>query len=134
MNHPNSISRELALKFLYQCQIEKIHYFSNALLEDFIDNQKVAAEHQEYLLFLAKNTFDKLPKIDAEIEKHSKNWKISRMSTIDKSILRIGSFEIMSGKVDKKIVINEAVELAKQYGAAQSGSFVNGILDSISSQ
>ena len=71
-------------------------------------------------------------KIDALIGAASKNWRIDRMSRVDRNILRLGACELVAFRdVPVKVVINEAVELAKRFGTAESPAFVNGILDRI---
>jgi N utilization substance protein B len=71
-------------------------------------------------------------KIDALIVSASKNWRIDRMSRVDRNILRLGACELIAfTDVPVKVVINEAVELAKRFGTAESSAFVNGVLDRI---
>ena len=70
--------------------------------------------------------------INQEIEKHSLHWKLNRMSCIDRNILRIAIFEILScDEIPLKVSINEAIEIAKTYGDKNSPAFINGILDQI---
>lgn len=70
--------------------------------------------------------------IDALIASASKNWRIDRMSRVDRNILRLGACELLAFRdVPVKVVINEAVELAKRFGTAESSAFVNGVLDRI---
>lgn len=70
--------------------------------------------------------------IDALIASASKNWRIDRMSRVDRNILRLGTCELIAfPDVPVKVVINEAVELAKRFGTAESSAFVNGVLDRI---
>lgn len=70
--------------------------------------------------------------IDELIASSSKNWRIDRMSRVDRNILRLGACELLQFKdVPVKVVINEAVELAKRFGTAESSAFVNGVLDRI---
>ena len=70
--------------------------------------------------------------IDALIGASSKNWRIDRMSRVDRNILRLGACELVAfHDVPVKVVINEAVELAKRFGTAESSAFVNGVLDRI---
>jgi transcription antitermination protein NusB len=70
--------------------------------------------------------------IDALIGSASKNWRIDRMSRVDRNILRLGACELVAFRdVPVKVVINEAVELAKRFGTAESSAFVNGVLDRI---
>ena len=71
-------------------------------------------------------------RIDALIAGASKNWRIDRMSRVDRNILRLGTCELIAfADVPVKVVINEAVELAKRFGTAESSAFVNGVLDRI---
>ena len=73
-------------------------------------------------------------KIDELIGTSSKNWRIDRMSRVDRNILRLGACELLAfHDVPVKVVINEAVELAKRFGTAESSAFVNGVLDRIAS-
>ncbi len=70
--------------------------------------------------------------IDELIASASKNWRIERMSRVDRNILRLGACELVAFRdVPVKVVINEAVELAKRFGTAESSAFVNGVLDRI---
>ena len=72
------------------------------------------------------------PEIDEHIAAASKNWRIDRMSRVDRNILRLGAAELVAfAAVPVKVVINEAVELAKRFGTAESSAFVNGVLDRI---
>ena len=75
---------------------------------------------------------DGAAKIDELIASASKNWRIDRMSRVDRNILRLGVCELVAFRdVPVKVVINEAVELAKRFGTAESSAFVNGVLDRI---
>ena len=69
--------------------------------------------------------------IDEILTKHAANWSVKRMTTIDRNILRMSTFEIMHGGVPGRVSINEAIEIAKRYGNRNSGQFVNGILDRV---
>ena len=72
------------------------------------------------------------PEIDELITASSKNWRLDRMSRVDRNILRLGATELLAFRdVPVKVVINEAVELAKRFGTAESSAFVNGVLDRI---
>jgi N utilization substance protein B len=75
---------------------------------------------------------ERTKEIDELIASASKNWRIDRMSRVDRNILRLGACELLAFKdVPVKVVINEAVELAKRFGTAESSAFVNGVLDRI---
>ena len=71
--------------------------------------------------------------IDAAIAVRSKNWKVYRMSAVDRNAMRVGVFEILFLEdVPDKVAINEAIEIGKRFGTKESGSFINGILDAVS--
>ena len=84
-------------------------------------------------LFAFKKRFgeiiEALPELDAEIDRVSEGWTFARMTQVDRTILRLGAYEMLKDDdVPVKVAINEAVELAKIYGNPKSPSFVNGIL------
>ena len=85
-----------------------------------------------YAWSLVSGTCESLASIDETLSKLSKEWKVSRMAGIDRSLLRLAVYELQSGSdVTPGIVINEAVELAKKFGTDDSGRFVNGVLGTL---
>lgn len=123
--------REIAFKLLYSNEIQKDidEEQITVLLED---NNISGIEQIEYV----KSTFYGIKENVDEITKLIKNnlkekWTIDRISKIDLSILKIAIYELVFTKLPYKVVINEAVELAKKYGEDSSKSFINGILASI---
>lgn len=81
---------------------------------------------------LANGVLDSREQIDAIIERFSSNWKIGRMSCVDRNVLRISVFEMLfCTDIPPKVSINEAIEIGKKYGTEESGAFINGILDGI---
>ena len=123
-------SRELALQILFQIEFApQIEY--SEFLEVF--EQSFGQDVIDYADLLISGVKKNLPKIDAAIQSASSHWKISRMAIVDRNILRMAYFEmiLMPDALKPNIVINEAVELAKRYGTAESSSFVNGILDQL---
>ena len=73
--------------------------------------------------------------IDRLIEERSENWRLDRMTAIDRNILRIALFELLyCSEIPPKVTINEAIDLGKRYGSEESGSFINGILDRIQNE
>jgi len=71
-------------------------------------------------------------KLDASIAAHLRGWTIERISKVDLAILRLGAYELMLGENPAGVVINEAVELANEYSSDKAGSFINGVLGSLS--
>lgn len=129
---PNkSQAREWALKFLYQCEIEKLFFFSDSKLQEFVKLQNVPREIAEHSAALVKGVFDQLPTLDEEIGKTSSNWSFERISIVDRTILRLALFELLFTDTPPKVILNEAIELAKTFGSDQSSKFVNGILDTL---
>ncbi|MCO4760625.1 MAG: transcription antitermination factor NusB [Myxococcales bacterium] len=72
--------------------------------------------------------------IDTRLQEASQNWKLDRMSVVDRNILRLGAYELLfaSRNVPRKVVLNEAIEIAKKFGSKESGGFVNGVLHQVS--
>ena len=89
-------------------------------------------ETLEFSRQLVTDTVERLAEIDEAIQTASKNWRLERMSRVDRNILRLATYELrFSESVPVKVIINEAVELAKRFGASESPAFVNGVLDRI---
>lgn len=87
---------------------------------------------QQFARDIVAAATERTAEIDELIASASKNWRIERMSRVDRNILRLGACELIAFKdVPVKVVINEAVELAKRFGTAESSAFVNGVLDRI---
>ncbi len=87
---------------------------------------------QAFARDLVAKAVERAGEIDDLIASASKNWRIERMSRVDRNILRLGACELLAFRdVPVKVVINEAVELAKRFGTAESSAFVNGVLDRI---
>ena len=151
-------AREAALQILYMIEIGKpknrthaIHRYwehdwlveseCHLCLEECSDRNKPKSRFFSPVNRLAESRFaeqlvegvlDNLAQIDHEIEEHSHNWKLNRMSFIDRNILRVAIFELLScDEIPPKVSINEAIEIAKIYGDTNSPAFVNGILDQI---
>ena len=134
--------REQAFKLIYSLEIQKQDNLQEAIdlfLESNEIDDKSAKEYiNDAILGIEKNKekiieqIEKNLKKDRKIERNlKKDWKIERISKIDLSILELAIYEIQYKELPFKVVINEAVELAKKYGEDSSKNFVNGILASI---
>lgn len=125
--------REAALQMLFQ--LEASGASSSFTIETFWRSfEEVDPEGRTYADEIVKGVADGLAKIDAQVTKASKNWRLERMSRVDRNLLRMGAWELMVQKeVPRAVVIDEAVELAKSYGTEDSSGFVNGVLDRIAS-
>jgi transcription antitermination factor NusB len=123
-------ARELAMQVLYQLDAQGPDLLEH-LNEFFVDNspddfvRRLAAEW-------CKGTWENLTQCDELITASTIKWQISRLSSVDKSILRLAVYQLkFCPDVPPKVVINEAIELAKKFSTAQSPAFVNGVLDAV---
>lgn len=131
MIRKRSKARELAVQVLFA--IETSQTDPNEVISTFWQQRKnILPEIKEFAEHLIRGVVEKLGEIDAYISVHLDNWNFSRVATVDRNILRLGTFELMVMKeTPEAVVINEAVELAKNYSTENSSKFVNGILDKI---
>jgi len=127
-----TLARELAFKILYELDASKSQKISNIYLQSYL---KEFTKYEDVVSFakeLICNTLEHRLSIDKLIKETAENWKLERIDMVDRNILRIAIYElIFYGKTPPIVVINEAIDIAKKYGTANSGAFVNGILDKI---
>ena len=129
--HSRHRARELALQTLYACEVGITKEWEG-MLRRIGEGGAFPEENVEYARGLVRETIAALEKIDGCIAHHAANWELKRMAALDRNILRLAAAEFLFfSEVPFKVVIDEAVELAKTYGTEESGRFVNGILDSI---
>lgn len=101
-------------------------------IDEHFDHFKVPPNLRPYAKDLILGTLTKLGSIDQMIEAESANWKMSRMPPIDRNLLRMTAYELIAHEdVPISVAIDEAVELAKSFGSADSFAFINGILDTL---
>ena len=123
-------ARELALKFLYQSEFNSDSPHSKLPL--FFERANVSKDIQNFTQGLIEKFLSHEKEVDELLNKISTNWVLDRMAVIDKNILRLGICELLfDSTTPPKVVINEAVEIAKNFGTEESPDFINGILDKI---
>jgi N utilization substance protein B len=135
------VGRIIALQSLYQidivnAEIQQVdNFIDNYTYLDTIqenDKDNFIEKSKEFAKELVKTVVDNREEIDNLIPKYLKNWRYDRILSIDRNILRLGVAELFFREdIPYKVTINEAIELAKKFGDKKSGSFVNGVLDSI---
>lgn len=124
-------ARVLALQVMYACDLRPDDDVTS-ILGTIAESSACSSEVTEYAEILVRKTLADCDEIDSLLQKHAANWDIKRMATIDRNILRLAITELRSTqKVPFKVVIDEAVEIAKLYGTDESGKFVNGVIDAI---
>ena len=120
-------SRERALQILFQYDI---HGKAGLWLDEFwkpLDDKK---ESRAFAERLVAGVQEHKKDLDAAISRYATNWKINRMQVVDRNILRMGAYELLwLDDVPAKVTMNEAIELAKDFGDEEAAKFVNGVLD-----
>lgn len=133
-------AREFAVQALYQADLSgsAVSAALNSLWAGMMDGEGIAdlrppvSEEVEFAQRLALGVEQRRDEIDKLIEDSSTNWRLTRMPVVDRNILRVAAFELMAcDDIPPNVSINEAVELAKRFGAHESRAFVNGIVDKI---
>ena len=132
-------SREIAVQFLYQydfmlerASITNWDFSKNFDLFCSTFSEKPKSDVLDFSIILSSGTCENIDSINKVIKNYSSNWRLSRISKTDRSILRVAIFEMVYlSNVPPPVTINEAVEIAKKYGSNNSSSFVNGILNRV---
>jgi N utilization substance protein B len=123
-------SREQALKFLYQSELNEGDH--DKQMEQFLERVSSQDKVEGFMQELVQTVVRYKKEIDETLKKCSDNWELERMAVVDRNILRIGACELLYiPSTPPKVAINEAVEIAKRYGNEDSPEFVNGVLDKI---
>jgi N utilization substance protein B len=129
-------ARELALKMLFQVDIGRTPVAD--VLAHFVPDEEIGeppAESIAYAHALVRGTAQNLGTIDGLLSGLAEEWTFDRLASVDRNVLRLAVFELLHGEnTPEEVVINEAVELAKEYSTDESGKFVNGILGNLSRQ
>lgn len=115
-------AREIVLRLLYQRDFRDISV--DELLKEY-------SYRDSYIDKTLRGIGEHSQKIDNLISERAKGWRLERMVSVDRNILRLGIYELLFSQIPPEAAINEAVELAKKYGTEKSGSFINGILDRV---
>ncbi len=125
-----SRAREVVLQVLYQDDLnpERDMHPSDMFLRQRLHHQHDLIEFAQSLLSGVRRNREELDQI---LSSRADNWALDRMAATDRNVLRLGAYEILYAETPDRVAINEAVELAKRFGAKQSSQFVNGILDGL---
>lgn len=122
--------REAALQMLFQLEASSV--MPDQAIELFWRTFEADPEGRPYADSCLRGVAENLAKIDERITTASKNWRLERMSRVDRNLLRLGTYELIFREdVPRAVILDEAVELAKSFGTDESPSFVNGVLDRI---
>ena len=133
--------REYALQILYDLEASLTENdqiiacisdeTSEEIIEKFFNHFESTKKAAPYTCALVKGILKNSTKIDAIIKGNCKNWRLNRLSRVDRNVLRIAIYELLFDlELSTSIIINEAIEIARKFGAQNSAQFVNGVLDS----
>src|SRR3990167_1167072 len=122
-------SRELALQRLFKEELNpRLLHDENGIIEE----SNLSSDIRLFYAELVRGVRQKKENIDEMIEKHSNNWRVSRMAKVDLNILRVATYELLyCDEIPPSVTLNEAIEISKKFGSEDSPSFVNGVLDNI---
>lgn len=125
-------SRQRMIQALYEYRVNGAWGSLDALRESFDQGaDDHLEEDEEFTLLLGRTVAERLEEIDSHIQGASHNWRPERMSAVDHCVLRLATAELLLGTAPPRVVLNEAVELARLYGSESSAAFVNGVLDGV---
>ena len=128
-------ARECALQVLYSVDLNPGWTVDQALAAFWRDFDEDRDADHAFAEKLVRGALAHQDELDRLIQAASKNWRLERMARVDRNILRLATYELLhEPDVPAKVVINEAIEVAKRFGTAESPAFVNGLLDRISQE
>lgn len=127
-------AREAALQMLYQCEVGRAGAFE--AIATYWPSREAEADlgqpYREFADTLVRGTLARVGEIDALLTAHAQNWRVERMAVLDRLVLRLGTYEMLADpETPAKVVINEAIELARRFSGDEAAGFVNGVLDAV---
>lgn len=127
-----SRARQIAFQVLYQDDLNPRN--NPAVGDELIQTRLRADDLVAFARELVAGVRRHRDEVDAILEQTASNWSLKRMAATDRNLLRLGAYELLHSDTPPRVVVDEAVELAKRFGSAQSAQFVNGILDKVMHQ
>ncbi len=128
---PRHASRQVALQVLYALDVGPGDSSVDEVFERVSDNFDLPEGARAFAKQLVCGVTGDLEGIDAQLTRHARNWRVARMAAVDRNVLRLGTYEILHTDTPAAVVLDQAVELARRFGAESSPAFVNGILDAV---
>jgi transcription antitermination protein NusB len=127
---PRRKAREYALQMLFQWDITRDSI--DQIAASFFEGQDEAPAVMNFARLLVTRTVEHVERIDELIRRHAEHWRLDRMATVDRNLLRLATQEFLFDReTPRTVVINEAIEIARRFSTQESPQFINGILDSI---
>lgn len=127
-------ARSWALQVLYAWESRGLETPARNILHDFEQERQINDDSREYMRELVNSVAEHRSEIDGQLDQSLTNWRLERLSVIDRNILRLAAAEMLYGNsedVPAAVSIQEAIVLAEKYGTQESPRFVNGVLDAL---
>jgi len=125
-------ARETALQVLYQLDMTGDSKDFQEIINNWASEFTVSEKSQEFTRQLVEGTLKHKDQIDARIATTAHEWTLDRMNTVDRNLMRLAVYEMLYGVgIPQRVILNEAIEIAKKFGGEDSARFVNGILDKL---
>jgi len=134
MIHERAHARRIALQGLYQLDVQGDSYLSAGLdgLQGFIDQASEDPRVREIAYFMVKSAWGFKSTADSWMGRIAAKWPVYRMATVDRNILRLAAWELVNyPDTPPRVVLDEAINMGKEFSTADSGNFINGILDAL---
>ena len=122
-------SREYAVQMLFQWDVAEAP--EKEVLDNFWGDRQIKQDVRKMAEKLFTTAVERLDDIDERLQAAARNWKLERMTAVDRNILRMAVAELLVGKTPPAVVLDEAVEIARRFGTEKSPEFVNGVLDAV---
>jgi transcription antitermination factor NusB len=122
-------ARRLALQGLCCLDVQGAKVLD--LVREFVADSRENAETLEGARRFLIGAFEDVKDCDELLARHARHWELSRLALVDRNILRLGAYELRAGQTPHRVVISEAIRLAKEFSSADSSRFINGVLDAI---
>jgi len=126
------LARALAMQSLYEWDFHGGQKDAPAIIQRNLEEFAPELDEKEFAQKIVNDVLTHQKEIDATITKFAPDWPLEKITTVDRNILRIGTYELVyNDEIPSKVAINEAIELAKTFGGESSGKFVNGVLGAV---
>lgn len=130
--HAHSRARSWVLHLLYAWDVAGRSRALRPFAEEQLSRRRVSDRYRPYIDRLLETLEEHLPEVDETLQEAMPNWRLERLSAIDRNVLRIGCSELLfREEIPGKVAIHEGIRLAEKYGGKESPGFVNGVLDAI---
>ncbi len=122
-------SRILAMQALCQWEIQRDE--SSSALAEFFAGQQAPPDSTSYATALVQRFWLQRPEIDERVASASAKWDLARISPVERNIMRVAVVELLEGEIPARVVLDEAIEIGREFGGAESPRFINGVLDAV---